>query len=593
MGNKNVTPQSWVRDVMDERRSKIWGKDGQEKMDYPTFWPKAQDKPTNDSISTVEFGKVYQYPIIHPENYNREFSQMPVIEYKNVDTPSPKMMNVLYKTSTMDLIWIDSIQRRDIYYIVDPVLKLFLGDYSDDVRDFLLKNFKEQLNFFGLIDYPGVGKKWFDKKLSQFPGNYELPVYLLLLFKVNNHFNNDNAPFLEWKRLTAIDNGLNTIPSLADFKQQMDGLRVTHGNFWLEMNPFLKTSADILQFWDNNPSIIVFVLDYKKALDIGSIPFPGKDQHNDDYRNRMDFFKIFKFKKDNQPFFNFPYWGDLIKEKYTDPETVNKFVRNYGYLMIKDVERAVPNIWNRREAIKWPIIPWLPINDLDDTFLQRNFMIFKSYWEQTALYFFFESNRPQWPPKIELHEPLPDTFDSRMWKFIENYPINSLKVPPYSFSEWTRFSKGWKEVFELQWEAYFTWAKENVFAGGAPNYVNPGEQLKNAQGELLYYLDAEGKSVPLINTYPDFGIMREGPGGPLGREFRYLFVWSIVGDWVWGDSFWEFFHGTIKKIFKLVLDTLRGLYNLVTGFLPFILAVLGIGVAGYYLLGDKKEKEQK
>lgn len=600
MGNKNVTPESWVRDVMDERRSKIWGKDGQEKKDYPNFWPKPQDQPTNTSISTVEFGKVFQYPIIRPTNIEKDFNQLPKLNYANVDSPTPRMMAILKQIDGLSLVWQNSIQQKNIYSIVAPVLTLLLGPSGDDVRSFLTKNLKEQLNFFGLIDYPGVGNRWFEKKISQFPGNYELPIYIMLLLYVDQHFHNDNAPFLKWKRNSAVDDSIYPIPSLVDFIGQMDGLRVTHGNFWLEMNPYLKTKEDILLFWQQNPKIIEFVLDFRKSLVLGTISFgfidgrliTSTDGHTDNYDVKMSFFDIFKFKKDNKPFFNFPYWNELITEKYTNTATLNCFIRNYGYLMVKDVERILPDIWERRESIKWPTIPWSPIADLDRSFLERDFMVYKTRWQETAMWYFFESNRPEWPPRLGINPNDPNEFRVKMWAFIINYPIPALKVPPYSFADWSRFSRGWKEIFELQWEAYFVWATENIFASSRPNYVNPGEQLKNTEGELLFYKNEQGQLVPLINTFPDFGIMREGGGGPIGRDFRFLFAWSIVGDWVWGDGFWEFFNGTIKKVFKLVLDALRALYEFVSGILPSLLLLFGVGVGAYYLLKDKKETGQ-
>lgn len=589
MGNKPPTPESWVKDLFDEKRANLWGVDKEEKIPYPSFWPPPQNQPTNENLSTLVFGKVFQFPIIHPSLlYNPiNFTSFPKINFAKVDAPSSKMMQVLSKMKAFEQYWVESIEKKDIYYIVKPVFDL-MNSYQEEIYAYLLKNFCEQLNFFGLIDVEPNYPSWFQKKLPFLPDNFRLSSILFLLLKIQCHFENENAPFLEWKRESASKSPNDKIQDLETFRKQIPVLAANHGNFWLGMNGKLKSVNEVAQFWTHHPDIIKGVLLFKKAMKIGSISFPNTDIYTDDYIVRMLFFKIFKFRKDGQLFFEFPYWTELVeKQKFLDLNVLNNYIRNYFYLMVHDIQLIIPDIWDKPFSVIEPRIPWTGINPIDERFLERNFLDFKEAWKQTAVYAFFETNKPLWPPGWKSRDDKEDDATEMILNVIKEYPPPALKVPPFSFTEWKRLTSGWEEVFELQWEAYFKWAKENAYARDAPNYVNPGEQLMNPEGELLFYNDQEGKEQPLFNTYPDYGIMRSGDGGPSGRVLRFLVPWATAADWIWGDDFWDFISNTARKLFKLVIDALIALYDIAAAILPS-LAIILAAAAGIYLIVSGK-----
>jgi hypothetical protein len=254
--------------------------------------------------------------------------------------------------------------------------------------------------------------------------------------------------------------------------------------------------------------------------------------------------------------------------------------------MIYDIQKLIPNIWEKPFTVIQPRIPWTGLEGIDDRFLEINFLSFKEAWKNTALYFFFESNRPLWPPGYQIDPPEMDEATRMIFDFIKIYTPPALKVPPFSFSEWKRLSSGWEDVFELQWEAYFNWARVNAYASSQPNYVNPGEQLKNKEGELQFYKNAAGKDVPLINTYPDYGIMKSDDG-PTGRSFRFLLPWAAAADWIWGDDFWDTIANVTRKIFKLIIDALIALYEIASAILPSAVFILAIAAGIYYLISEK------
>jgi len=600
MGNKPPTPESWVKDLFDEKRENLWGVDKEEKIPYPSFWPPPQNQPTNESLSTLVFGKVFQFPVISPSLlYNPiNLTSFPKINFAKVDAPSSKMMQVLSKMKAFEQYWLDSIQKKDIYYIVKPVFDLMNSD-KDEIQAYLVKNLCEQLNFFGLIDAEPNYRVWFQKKLPFIPDSFRLGCVLFLLLKIECHFENENAPFLEWKRESASKTANDKIPILGDFKKEIPILAANHGNFWLGMNGKLKTVKQVADFWESHRDIIIEILHFKKAMTIGSISFPSGDLYTDNYSVRMGFFKIFKFRKDGQLFFEFPYWTEFVEnQKFLDVNIVNSYIRNYFYLMVNDIQLIIPDIWEKPFSVIEPRIPWTGLEPVDDRFLERNFLTFKDWWKQTAVYAFFENNKPLWPPGWQVKDDdyeRQDDATEMILDFISTYPPPALKVPPFSFSEWKRLTSGWEEVFELQWNAYFKWAKENAYARDAPNYVNPGEQLKNPEGELLWYQDDQGKQQPLLNTYPDYGIMRSGDGGPSGRVLRFLVPWATAADWIWGDDFWDFISNTARKVFKLVIDALMALYDLAGAILPSIAIILA-AAAGLYLIVSGKsppERERK
>ncbi len=365
MGNKAQTPESWVKDLYDEKREEIWGTTKLEKMPYPAFWPKAHGDPNEKMLSQLVFGAVFQFPnmfivqLLGPLATLRAF---PAIDYGKINAPSDKMMEVFEKIAPFDAFWKESVQKKDIYYVIRPLFEI-LKEYEAAITDYLETNVNAQLNYFGIIDgNSNAYQPWFDKKLPYIPDNYRLGVILFLLLQLESHFENDNAPFIQWKSRSTPQLITNEIPDLPEFKKQIPLLRATHGNFWTTMNDSLHNEEQVIDFWTRNKELLIPVANFRSALKAGQITFGADghvtDLHTDTYEVRMNFFNLFKLKMDGKPFFNFPYWSDMISDRFTKSSLLNRFIRNYLFLMVTDIEELVPDIWERTTKILYPTLPW-------------------------------------------------------------------------------------------------------------------------------------------------------------------------------------------------------------------------------------------
>lgn len=247
---------------------------------------------------------------------------------------------------------------------------------------------------------------------------------------------------------------------------------------------------------------------------------------------------------------------------------------------------------------------------------KTRFAIFKMLWQSTVAgntwldYFAAKwSYRPVpsiiWPPKGDvalLHEgdnvareqPAPLMgLEKELYDFMIHHPPYRLHVPKIA-NFWTldRRSDEWLEVFEQQWQDYYKWCYNNVIAkmNNPKQYIEPGKQLKNKKGELLTVLDQKGIAQPLINTYPDYGIMDKSPEN-VGSYWEFAVIALPITKFIYGDEFWPMVTGFIKRVFTEILNALVELARIVlelawglikTGFeIPdlgyFALIAVGIG----------------
>lgn len=593
MGNKQQKLDQWVKDLYDEKRENLWGKENLEKIAYPPFWPPPQKEPTNFTLQTLTFGKVYQFPVLEPELLNflpQKMGNFPKIDIKKMNAPSSEMMVLLSKIQKLSILWERSIIEKNIYLIITPFFEI-IDDASNSkiISSYMKENLFEQLNFFGLFDAEtGKGKVWFDKKLPFQPENFHYSAILFILLALCKCFESDNAPFLMWKKNSSGSNSTE-IPNLEEWKKQIPLHAASNGNFWTTMNGVLKDNEEVLDFWDRHSDVVKIVIIFKRNMEMGNITFPNHDTVTDDPFFRERFLNIFKFQQKGKMIFRFPYWNFENVDKFIDVKLLNTMIRNYLYLMVYDIQLLIPNIWSMRQGAIERDVPFSDIRPVDPNFLKKNFDVYKTWWMQTAQWFFFDINRPIWPPgKKIVDEDDENVLVLQVRDFISDYPPNALKVPPFDFGEWTRKSQGWMDVFEKQWDVYFEWVVENVKSQNAPNWVPPGKQLKNGDGDLMW--QDEKQEIPLLNTYPDYGIMVD-EGGPFGRNFRLIFVWTTPLDWIWGSSFWDAVNGFSKKIFDLVIETLKTLYKVVTDFIPSALFIGFIGLTAYMLFSGKKPDE--
>lgn len=593
MGNKLPKLDQWVKDLYDEKRETLWGKGNLEGIDYPAFWPPPQKEPTNINLQTLSFGKVYQFPVLEPsllKNLALRIEKFPKIDIKKMNAPSSEMMILLSKIQKLSILWEKSIIDKDIYLIIVPFFDI-LDDHDNYkvIMTYLQENLYEQLNFFGLFDGRVTQNIiWFEKALPFQPDNFRYSSLLFILLTLCQCFESDNAPFLPWKKGTSGANSTE-IPNLEEWKSQIPLYNATNGNFWTTMNGVLKDAKEVLDFWDRHPDVVKIVITFKRNMEMGNITFPNHDTVTDSPLFRESFLNIFKFQQKGRMIFRFPYWNFENVNKFIDVKLLNTMIRNYLYLMVYDVQLLIPNIWSMRQGAIERDVPFSDIRPVDPSSLKKNFDVYKTWWMQTSQWYFFDINRPLWPPGRQIiDEKKENDIVNQVFDFIFDHPPPALKVPPFNFAEWTRRSQGWMDVFEKQWDAYFEWVVENVKAQNSPNWVNPGDQLKNSDGELQWQ-DGD-KKIPLLNTYPDYGIMSE-EGGPFGRNLLFLAPFATPLDWIWGSDFWSFINGLPKKLFNLVLDVLKTLYKVVASVLPSALLIAGIGFAAYMVFSGKKPEE--
>lgn len=585
MGNKQSQPSDWIDDFANERKEIIWGNGNVEKQAYPSFWPPAWQSPSQ-SRGDVEFGRVYQFPVISPFllHDDRFMTIFPPIDFSKVNSPNVKVMQLFAHLDAISTAWKDSIQEKSIARIISNAF-YFFQQYDQDINSYLNENVPDCLNYFGLVDYKS-GQKYFEKKLPYIPNHFLITTTLFILLRLQLHFKNDNAPFLEWKRLSSVivkDN----MPSSKEFLDAIPHITAQYGNFWIEMNNFLKTPIDVHNFLAKNKQIMDEMLHLRAAKKRGELTLGG-DTYSDNYSVRIGFLRILKYNVNGNRF-NFPLFTDFpVNGAYCNVSEVNHYCILYLELMYENLNKILPDIWDSPLGVIHPVLPIGEIKPIDDTYLQKNFQWFKQEWAMTAEYAFFNRNRAPWPPFVPESDrkAFPEgSANQLIFDFIMTYPPPRLKVPPFSFTEWQRKTEGWHRVFEEQWNSYFTWVRHNAFAQNQLNWVPPGEQMKNAEGELLFYKDDRGQDQPLLNTFPDFGIMDLDQN--YGKGIKYLLPWVAGAEWIWGDNFWDFVNGAVRKLFKLVIDALIALYNLVGGLFPFIL--LGLGLLGGYLVFGRSE----
>jgi hypothetical protein len=585
MGNKTTTPESWVEEILKDKTEPIWGKDNLQKIDYPKFWnPHPRNYPNQD-INTLQFGNVYQFPpcFISPVATLAFTDSFPKISLRDLAPPPPRVLHFLSQMEHLEMFNKESQEKKDIYYMARPWFEM-IKEYGNDVKDYLESNMYRQLNFFGLVDAKDDAA-YFLKKLNYIPSNFEAGVIYFLLGYLALFFNNDNAPFLAWKDFTVYSSSTK-IPGLVQFNQSVSVDRMSR-NFWI-VGRGLENPESVLRFWRENRELVKVIIEMKGALNKGSVG-NGNDTFTDQWGVREKFLDIYKYHKDGGHLFQFHYFNMAGLSKFEYLEDVNAIIRNYLWLMVADIEKLIPDIWNRPEGSYYQSIPLTPINPIDPASYMGRWEAYRDYWKETSAWFLFNSNRPPWPLRFQ---PLTPEEEEKWGEiqvgirhYLETYPLRALKVPPFSFGEFTRRTQEWHRLADKQWDDYFLWVVKNVLASNAPNWVQPGQQMKNVNGELMYF-EEKGVKYPLINSYPDYGIMvDDGPG--VGRGIRFLIPVTIPFDWFFGDSFWDFINGSVAAVFKLIIQVLETLYEVAVSVLPLLWPILlGVGAFFYFTKSD-------
>lgn len=597
--DKLITQQEFIDETLKEKTQNIWGREGLQKMDYPSFWPKMWSEKNNSLLSNIVFGSQFQFPTFSPNlmDVMQSNNFFPKVDFKNVDAPSNEMTLCLIKLKSFDLFWNDSLEKKN----VRTVLGYSWGAFQEHfliLQNYLNLNFPNQLAFFGLLDDTSPIKPDINIKLKYIPLNYRIPIYISFAFFIANYFKRENSPFLEFK-IGSVFQGRNQIisdlPTSEEFSKNMEKNRIELGNFWQGMSNQLKTKDDVIAFWKKHENIVQPMRLFNKALNMGGFDFtPGID----DYFWRLNFYTLYNFRINGQKVFNFPFFIEFIDNKFTSIEKINRIIILYYSMITKDINVLFNGqFWEMPLGIAFPRIPISRIKPIDYEKILEPFDFLKSLWLKTAEWS-FSGQDINYINRFGINPDKLTDLQQKIFSFIIRYPLRPLKVPGFNFREFSRQTEEWKNVANLQWNDYMKWVIANINSEEQPFYVQPGEELvdtdgnhiiinvnhRNNQGVLV-----ESFSQNLLNSYPDYGVLKDENLPWLGREFALLFPILFVPDFIFGDEFWSYVNNFVKKVFQLVIEVLESLLKIATELLPSFLLIAAV-VGGFFYITKSEQK---
>jgi len=356
-------------------------------------------------------------------------------------------------------------------------------------------------------------------------------------------------------------------------------------------NPYvnLRSSTDFI-LW----SMMVMYLDMKKS------PLWESFQKIPIVDNNYRWFfldRLEAFNKDDQLTRERQLAADW--DKAHPPGIVNNLP---GPARVDTIEEVMGNVDQSQESID-RYGPIIKVNDIigNNSNLNRYLNYFRIKWRETATYSFFGINKAPWfetnPPVQFLPITLPeDSFEDRFYQFIQDYPPRRLYVPKLKLSG--RLDKEWEEGFQKQFRDYVTWVKENVNAKGKPNYVEPGVQFKDKEGNLVFIKDDDsGKNVPLLNGYPDYMMEPESNNSP----FSVAKIVSILmipaneaGNFLWGQDWTNALNNFASVLWEKVKEFLRAVWDALPegtgGYLMMGLVVVGVVLGGWTFADEEIRK---
>lgn len=234
-------------------------------------------------------------------------------------------------------------------------------------------------------------------------------------------------------------------------------------------------------------------------------------------------------------------------------------------------ENMSPEKWNELNGklaeIKPIDVKWI----FRDVAKSERINWFKETWKRTAagdslidktLQWFKGESVPEWPFNFGFQYSDPPTQEDYLLRFMLEYPPPKLKVPPRKdFFTPGIEAQSWLDTFEKQWNDYLLWCEKNSIAklssdpkeeGTNPNWSPPGTQLRNSKGELI--VDKKTRQ-PLINIYPDYGLMDKDATGRGWYNYVPNFFFQTA-NWYWGTDFLTWAGGEVKRLFAAVIQAL-------------------------------------
>ena len=585
MGNQQVTVEEFVTLSLKENREPIFGENGSQKAPYPPYWPPPYRADNGGLYSKCYFGKVFQYPEIgaHFNEMMKGNAHYPKINFDEIDAPDSDVMNVIEQLREVRQFWVRSIEIQDLNIVTSIVINNF-NKYQYQIQTYVKKNFGIFLEYFGIVKSSSPHYPFYFKD-GKVPLTFLYPIVTTLLLFIVDHYTSPNAPFVNFKTGSAYANpdaNLHDIPTLQEFRKEAEIITFEQGNFWTEMGNKYKDKKEVLEFWNKNAELVESIKRFRKALKEGFLYAPPGI---DDYYFRDALVQFMKFKDGPISAFNFTFFKNFMENRYTSTKKIDRVVLLYFYLMIFALEKLMgPDFWEQPFAKPHQKIPLIDIKPIDLVAHGYFFRPVKAAWLTTAEWTLFGRSN-NYINAVGFQPEKMNEFRRKVWSFIVKYPLRPLRVPPFNFSEWTRLTIGWRKAAEQQWDDYFEWVVANVFAEVNINWVEPGQQLLNAEGLPVWDKPPTDnfQGAPLFNSYPDYGLLTDVEERWFGPSFKYLIPWTIGADWIWGDDFWDFVNGAAKFIFKKVLDALKFIAEALPAVLPFLLLFAGVGAGVWYL----------
>lgn len=564
--NKINTPKNWkgLNTFFVPNHRYGWHK---ELPVYTHFWS------FRDLADKINFGE-FVYPTDEEVQAFRQFDDLKIFDLwirKYDDDP--------IDTSKPPYLGLTDVRAKVIRRSVnDQTMVDWMTTNYNVLWNYFNTNQYQKLNFYGMSKQPD-GPPMIPAYILESP--LELPVafkhYMLIMF---------TARFVAEFKYNGAVGGLNFIWRSPPKKGSTPSLQ---GN---------PRKPDLFKpYWEGKESVTASFIpgdDYLHKL-IGTKPemedfmFPAKDSQTLKFMNMI----LQHPYIDKAPIRDL--WSRAFPSGMAVWADVEVFASGYYWRFVEEAKNKTPkDLWelyshpDRLARIKSPDLSFI-FKDVDK---MDSITAFKELWKRTAIgdsaldqlneWFhkaqqgtLLDPNKKphaltnvdprQWPPKISVREI--QTIEDKLLAFMLLYPPPRLKRPPFNFWKETRLTEEYIHVFEEQWADYLEWSIQNVGAWGKPNYVKPGEPLKNGAGQRMFLnmqkqATTEGVTKkgatnnPLINIYPDYGLI-DYENRERAWYRRVPLFWTYVGDFIWGSEFWGSLFYAMKAVFEQVIQVLK------------------------------------
>ena len=598
---------------------------GQEGIKYPLWWGQApfQGSGSGRPEEIHGFPELSWWYAEAVSNGEDPGSKMPPFKAENIEAPGDDLYPLLWQAEEIATLWQKASSTNDQFTWIDYAMKAatFYHNNISTIQKYNYINFKEYLNFYGVNynQYPDISHKgatWFQETLGPYlPGKWILMVELIPIIMMQRIFKKYKGfvPFKSYKIFDVPKGVTSKYPHGAAISIESD-LDGKHSHIIPVFSPtHRETTMRGLMPWFTND-----IEDWRALFHFRDDVIAGKLEDGDFARKYISSYQGEMMKYAQRLMFYIDANGNRVWHPddplhvmsitgYPNVATINDFFVQFCqevWIKFQSMESKADRLdgidWKEVELPLPPTFGLTPILPMHRDL--KFFMGYKQSWCDTARWTFMPfifKNRPPWPITMD---PLPTRAteqERELYDFIQKHPPKRLKVPPFNFSEWERRDSGWVKVFELQWNSYIDWCLANIAASKSIHMVEFKKQapiyakLTTPKGEPIPYVQQNnGKTVDLINSYPDFGIIDQSTEGEsIFSGIVQLFVWPTVAfDWIWGDTFWGALYW-IGAMFREVLDFIwEFAKKLAPEILKWILIAAAI-IGGVYLTVDLVENE--